>query len=127
VITVEFTKVVGKCHLLYCDILESPTDWCDQGPYRFYFSETYDVKTYKFGEVPDYAKKVGYAGKGKGKGKSKSTKIHRESEIAPLWDKIEQPLRCMDVFAGCGGLSKGLHQAGIAETKWAVRKISRSV
>ena len=26
----------------------------------------------------------------------------------------------MDIFAGCGGLSLGLHQSGVAETKWAI-------
>ena len=26
----------------------------------------------------------------------------------------------MDIFSGCGGLSEGMHQAGAAETKWAV-------
>lgn len=35
--------------------------------------------------------------------------------------KIE-PLRCLDVFAGCGGLSEGFHQAGVAESRWAIEK-----
>lgn len=26
----------------------------------------------------------------------------------------------MDIFAGCGGLSEGLHQAGVAVSKWAI-------
>lgn len=26
----------------------------------------------------------------------------------------------MDIFAGCGGLSEGMHQAKVAETKWAI-------
>jgi DNA (cytosine-5)-methyltransferase 1 len=26
----------------------------------------------------------------------------------------------MDIFAGCGGLSEGLHQAGAAVTRWAI-------
>ena len=26
----------------------------------------------------------------------------------------------MDIFAGCGGLSEGLHQTGAAVTKWAI-------
>lgn len=26
----------------------------------------------------------------------------------------------MDIFAGCGGLSEGMHQAKVADTKWAI-------
>lgn len=54
-----------------------------------------------------------------GKGKDKSAKIDTP-ELPPLWAPTSEPLRCMDMFAGCGGLSEGLHQAGIATTKWAV-------
>lgn len=31
-----------------------------------------------------------------------------------------EPLRTLDIFAGCGGLSEGLHQSGIAKTMWAI-------
>lgn len=31
-------------------------------------------------------------------------------------------LKCLDVFAGCGGLSEGLHQAGVADSLWAIEK-----
>lgn len=31
-----------------------------------------------------------------------------------------QPLRCLELFAGAGGLAAGLHQSGFIETKWAV-------
>lgn len=33
-------------------------------------------------------------------------------------------LRCMDLFAGAGGLSVGLHQSGFVQTKWAVELMS---
>ena len=29
-------------------------------------------------------------------------------------------LAAMDIFAGCGGLSCGMHKASAAETKWAI-------
>lgn len=31
-------------------------------------------------------------------------------------------MRTLDVFAGCGGLSEGLHQSGISETLWAIEQ-----
>ena len=30
------------------------------------------------------------------------------------------------MFAGCGGLSEGLHQAGIVDTKWAIEKVENA-
>ena len=33
---------------------------------------------------------------------------------------VLEALKTLDIFAGCGGLSEGMHQAGIADTKWAI-------
>ena len=33
---------------------------------------------------------------------------------------VSAPLKTLDIFAGCGGLSWGLKQAGIADPRWAV-------
>eukprot|EP00983_Pelagomonas_calceolata_P102572 1158821-Pelagomonas_calceolata.AAC.5 len=29
-------------------------------------------------------------------------------------------MRSLDIFAGCGGLSEGMHQAGVAQSRWAI-------
>jgi DNA (cytosine-5)-methyltransferase 1 len=32
---------------------------------------------------------------------------------------MEKKLRSLDLFAGCGGLSRGLHDSGLTDVKWA--------
>lgn len=32
----------------------------------------------------------------------------------------EHKLKTLDIFAGCGGLSEGLHQSGVVQTQWAI-------
>lgn len=46
-----------------------------------------------------------FQGKGKGKGKGKSSMKNEEKKEKELHPhpKISHPLRCLDVFAGCGG------------------------
>ena len=36
---------------------------------------------------------------------------------------VTAPLKTLDIFAGCGGLSWGLKQAGIADAMWAVESV----
>ncbi|XP_047100302.1 DNA (cytosine-5)-methyltransferase 1-like [Schistocerca piceifrons] len=38
------------------------------------------------------------------------------------WPDVNRKLRTLDIFAGCGGLSYGLQQSGVAEICWAVEK-----
>ena len=35
-------------------------------------------------------------------------------------NSVKTKLRCLDIFSGCGGLSLGLHQAGVVTTDWAI-------
>lgn len=119
-LVIPFSKVAGKCYIAYNDTIDMGRDWSKGGPHRYYFTQMYDAKAKAFCDVTCNAKKVGQPGKGKGKGKAKSSKPEVSNDLAPNWSPVSKPLQCMDVFAGCGGLSEGLHQSGIANTCWAV-------
>ena len=73
-------------------------------------------------QLPTYlvCPSVCYAqGKGKGKGKKGSSPV---KEALPEEDtpNAVEPLRTLDVFAGCGGISEGFHQAAVAKSCWAI-------
>ncbi|XP_014253428.1 DNA (cytosine-5)-methyltransferase 1-like [Cimex lectularius] len=119
-VIVNFGDVTGKCAVVYSEnLIEDIYTWSKEGPNRFYFNEAYDSQTQTLVEPSRTVKMLGNAGKGKGKGKAK---VERKKIEIAVWPTIKRPLRCLDVFAGCGGLSEGLHQSGVAETKWAIEK-----
>ncbi|XP_046403240.1 DNA (cytosine-5)-methyltransferase PliMCI-like isoform X2 [Ischnura elegans] len=130
---VGFKSVAGKCQVVYGENVESsgcaetsgPQKWTVCGPNRFYFMKEYDFETQSFIEPPAEARCIGKQSKGKGKGKGKGKKEAREEsneDRSAEWSPISNPLQSLDVFAGCGGLSEGLHQSGVAVSKWAIEK-----
>ncbi|PBC27578.1 DNA (cytosine-5)-methyltransferase PliMCI [Apis cerana cerana] len=128
VCNIKFIKVVGKCYLAYSENLnQSIEEWIAAGPYRFYFNEAYNVQEKTFDEPPYHAISIGKCGKSKGNLKFKGKKTEESEKRAivntPIeYKKISEKLKTLDVFAGCGGLSEGLHQAGVAENLWAIEK-----
>ncbi len=80
----------------------------------------YDRQKRSFEELPPEADRYGRQTKGGGKGKGKGKKSAKTESESPAEDTnnnsegaypwIKKPLACLDVFAGCGGLSLGLHQ-----------------
>ncbi|XP_025996917.1 DNA (cytosine-5)-methyltransferase PliMCI isoform X2 [Solenopsis invicta] len=129
--TVNISMVMGKCYLAYFkNMSESIEEWSMGGPDRFYFTESYNPKEMTFDEPPHdiiNMSKFG-KGKGKGKGKSKSAMKVEETEKKQIFETpvdypvIPRKLKMLDIFAGCGGLSEGMHQAGVAESLWAIEK-----
>ncbi|GMI67800.1 METHYLTRANSFERASE 2, methyltransferase 1, DECREASED DNA METHYLATION 2, METHYLTRANSFERASE I [Hibiscus trionum] len=53
--------------------------------------------------------------KGKGKQEENGLEVLKQKEASQ-----ENRLATLDIFAGCGGLSEGLHQSGASLTKWAI-------
>ncbi|XP_076753512.1 DNA (cytosine-5)-methyltransferase PliMCI [Xylocopa sonorina] len=126
---VKFSDVAGKCYLIYSENLnQSVEEWTAAGPNRFYFSQAYNALEKTFVDPPYRATNIGKCGTGKGKGKAKCKSKKLDSNDKKIIDKpvdycdVPKKLRTLDVFAGCGGLSEGLRQAGIVDNRWAIEK-----
>ena len=104
--TVELEKIVGKC-VLVCDTTgEKPIEvqLTRSEPARMYFKEAYNPTKRAFESLPfDYLKSLVGSGQ----------LLHSS------WPFVEL-LKTLHIFAGCGGLSEGLHQSGVAKTCWAI-------
>ncbi|XP_041979201.1 DNA (cytosine-5)-methyltransferase PliMCI-like [Aricia agestis] len=124
---VSFAAVEGPCEIVYVENIpnrENIYEWLEADPARMYFRSAFDRSTGRVEDVPDAARTVGRVdrAKDKGKGKGKSSKPAEPSAVEPP-DAPVRPLRTLDVFAGCGGLSEGLHRAGVAECRWAIENL----
>lgn len=124
---VSFSAVVGTSQIIYEKNIpdqDSIHEWLEKDPTRFTFRMAFDKTLGEFVNVPHHATCIGRVDKGKdkGKGKGKSSKP-QEINNPKVEEKKIKPLRTLDVFAGCGGLSDGLHQAGIAESRWAIENL----
>ena len=101
--TIELSEVVEKC-ILVCNTAAAdvPIEEFDRtGPIVMYFKEAYDPALRAFEPPPLEAQTVG-------------------SGHLPFSWTVTEPLKALDIFAGCGGLSEGLHQSGVAKTCWAI-------
>ena len=130
--TVAVSQVMGRCHVKFIDMSVSNQEietWSEDGPDRWFFREWYRSDSKEFEEPPVSAQKMGLKGKGKGKGgkggKGKSSAPRTEEEdkskeFCPSYPPVGGKLRGLDIFAGCGGLSHGLHESGVSTTNWAI-------
>ena len=120
----ELARVVDKCVVVCSKAIEGHIDeFIQGGPFRMYFNEAYNAEKLEFEPTPTDAEQIGSIWQNQSKReKEKSTNSATAFYSHPTylsWPAIE-PLKTLDIFAGCGGLSEGLHQSGVAETYWAI-------
>lgn len=126
-VIVPAKEIQGKCRVEYeYDLRTALHEYTNGGPDRFYFNEAYSASDKSLDEPPLSSRKM--RGKSNGKVSSKSGKITKvttkqlakEQEVEEEVQNSFSKLKTLDVFAGCGGLSEGFHQAGIAESSFAI-------
>ena len=109
--TVPVSKVRGRCYVKWMEEEFRDKDeeykavkaWTEEGPDRFFFRQSYRPAAQMFEELPDLAR---------------SMTDSRFPRYPPM--KTSERLRGLDIFAGAGGLSLGLHQSGVSRTDWAI-------
>ena len=111
IVKVSANLIVGKCVLRPKAILRCTTDeWTRNGHCRFYFDQVYsahDETMYPLSE--EIIEKF-----------SNETRYPVNEGALPT---LQEPLKILDVFSGCGGLSVGLEQSGVGKSAWAIEKI----
>ncbi|XP_025419403.1 DNA (cytosine-5)-methyltransferase 1-like [Sipha flava] len=116
---VQCNQVFGKCYVSFISNILDTTAWYLGGPDRFYFAKKYDFATGSLipeHQLPSTAKLIG---KEVGPNMKHAFVMEDKLQYIPEYKKIK-PLRGLDIFAGCGGLSKGLEDSGLVVTKWAI-------
>ncbi|VVC27154.1 C-5 cytosine methyltransferase,S-adenosyl-L-methionine-dependent methyltransferase,DNA methylase, C-5 [Cinara cedri] len=110
---------VGKCYVANIMNIRDPVTWSAQGPDRFYFKYGYNSYTKKI--ISEYSLSCDAKLTGNEVAVEYNYDYVNENkkQFIPLYKKIS-PLKGMDLFAGCGGFSKGLENSGSVMTKWAV-------
>ena len=114
--TVNLDAVMGKCYVKYMEdsVFDQKVEaWTEEGPDRWFFREWYNPNNQQFMKPPCMAQMIGCID-------NMSENEGEEDEQFPSYPSVTQKLRCLDIFSGCGGLSHGLHESGVAESKWAV-------
>ena len=104
---IDALKVEGQCFVRHLsDEKLTIEQWSSEGENRFYYSEMFEDNRPK--PLDSRAENL-----------TKKYSLNVVEKDLCALPKVKK-LRCLDIFAGAGGLSCGLHQAKIAETYWAI-------
>ncbi|KAK3124625.1 hypothetical protein QOZ80_7BG0589580 [Eleusine coracana subsp. coracana] len=122
-IDVPVDMIEGKCEVRK-KIDLSNSDLPGIVEHVFFCEHLYDPATGALKQLPSNVKFMSMLQKATGAlKKNKGKQICDSDQVdSSKWLEVpkENRLATLDIFAGCGGLSEGLQQAGVSFTKWAI-------
>ena len=105
IVDIEAETIEGLCYILPENKIQEDTafEWTQKGLLRFYYSQMFNAESRTLESMNEEAENF-------------------EPPPGSIQDfpMLDKPLNMLDVFAGCGGLSIGLEQSGVAITEWAI-------
>eukprot|EP00095_Tigriopus_kingsejongensis_P009171 maker-scaffold145_size311916-snap-gene-0.17 protein:Tk09171 transcript:maker-scaffold145_size311916-snap-gene-0.17-mRNA-1 annotation:"dna (cytosine-5)-methyltransferase -like" len=108
IVTIDPIWVMEKCYIRPKALLKVDlSHWYETGKYRFLFDRLYNRQENKLESLSDEVL-------------AKYSNSKKYSDLDGSLPVLEQRLKTLDVFAGCGGLSTGLAQSGLANPMWAI-------
>lgn len=117
-VEISIMSIVRPCKLYYLHNIPKyiPLDeWSSQDTDRFYFIHRNEKD---FVSMPSYAKLIGLEHPTPSEDKEGS-----KGKLKYRCKGVAEPMKSMDIFAGCGGLSEGLHQSAVAVCRWAIESV----
>ena len=108
---VDVEDVVNKCQIKFLKEDEKPDDFNDIEQRKivsFYFKEFFDEKNQKVKKLSKVHLDV----------EAENKEVYKKRKLIKV-ALSDRKLKTMELFAGCGGLSLGLIQSGVADLKWA--------
>uniref|UniRef100_A0A8R7QJG5 Cytosine-specific methyltransferase n=1 Tax=Triticum urartu TaxID=4572 RepID=A0A8R7QJG5_TRIUA len=121
IVSVPVAMIEGKCEVTAKDDLPN-SNLPVVVEHAFYCEHLYDPGTGALKQLPTNVK-LTLARKAPASRKNKGKQICDDEQAGSDKHKDETPEKSfstLDIFAGCGGLSEGLHLAGASRTKWAI-------
>ncbi|KAL4142389.1 hypothetical protein QTP88_004856 [Uroleucon formosanum] len=116
---ITYQQVCGKCYVACGTNIIDPLVWSSGGPDRFYFKYKYDSLTNSIVPVHKLPGEAKLIGKEVYVNYNYQYVDEDKLQYIPSYKKIK-PLRGLDIFAGCGGLSNGLEDSGLVVSNWAI-------
>ncbi|CAO2815256.1 unnamed protein product [Amaranthus hypochondriacus] len=111
--------IQGKCYVRRKHDISS-LDYPAIYDHIFFCEHLYDANSGAIKQLPGNIRLHSVFDESMFRKKEKGIDGDHDEAVNQKGESLTKRLATLDIFAGCGGLSEGLEQSGVAQTKWAI-------